>query len=569
MVSKLVGYCEALVSNKRLAALVSAQSQEGEKTMHRYWRLAFVVLVGLALVLSSCGPSEQGAEGTPEEPKDEKFGGTLRFGSPYGPTTFDPAYSTEQGGINIIYQVFDRLYTRAGDNSLIPGLAESYENPDSKTWVFHLRQGVTWHDGNEVFAEGESRDVVADDVVYTIERLLAEETASPRKPLVEAVAEAKALDDYTVEIVTKEPDAFFLGNIASVPIVPQEAIEKLGKEGFGRFPIGSGPFEFVEYEPDSHVILQRNEDYWNEPYLDKVEYRVVPDLNSLLVSLESGDVDAIELMPVEEYGRINEDENFVIIDSPTLAYRYAAFNTKNELFMNRDVRKAVTMAIDIDAAVSNIFPEGLAVRAYGPVPPHVMPVDDKLQDYWTYDPEGAAQLLAEAGWEDSDGDGVLDKDGQAFAITIKTPGQDRPRTKFGVIIADELQKLGIAAEPQPLEWGTLIADMNSGNTDMYICGGFSGDNGIIFLFHSRNQGSAGNSSFYENPEVDRLLDLGAITVDPEEHQEIWYEAQRLIVQDYPHIPLYHQKWFGVASARVHDMANFILVDTERNTWIEE
>ncbi|MDI6894717.1 MAG: ABC transporter substrate-binding protein [Bacillota bacterium] len=522
-----------------------------------------VVLLGLLGSAGACRQSE------PQAQKTGKEGGTLIVGNPYGPTTFDPAYCTEQGGIDVIMLVFDSLIAHDDKYQIMPQLAESWESPDPVTWVFHLRKGVKWQDDNEVFPKGKAPEVTADDVKYTIERLLNPETKSTRASLVKQVDKVEAVDKYTVKITTKQPDAFFLDNLASVFIVNQQVIEKLGKDRFAKNPIGSGPFKFVEFVPDSHVKLRRNEAYFVKPYLDELTVKIIPDQNVLLVSLESGDVGLDRLLPSPEIPRIKSDSRYVTYPGPLRAYRYAAFNCKNPLFTDVRVRKAIAMALDLDSAIKAIFPEGVAERAYGPVPPNIVGHDPSLKDLWKYDPEGAKALLKEAGWKQGS-DGLWVKDGKKLTFTIKAPSQDPNRSKFAVIMSEQLKAIGVKAEVQLLEWGTLISDMDSGNTDMYIVGGFSGPSGMIFLFHSRNQGSAGNASFYSNPQVDELLDRGAVTVDRAEREAIWKQAQRIVVQDFVHIPLYHEAWFGAHSTKVQDfMPDWGFVTVKNNTWLQK
>ena len=531
--------------------------------------MLFVVLcLGIGLVSGCAGTKPtQPAPPAPKTDEPTKTGGKVIAGTPYGPTTFDPAYCTEEGGIDVMNHVFNALYSRNDKFQIIPNLALSHENPDPLTWVFHLREGVMWHDDNEVFPKGQSREVTAEDVKYTFERILDPESKSPRVGLISLVSKVEAVDSHTVKITTKQPDAFLIDNIPSVYIVPKEAVEKLGKEKFARNPIGSGPFKFVEFKPDSHVTLVRNDAYYDKAYLDELTMRVIPDQNVLLVSLETNDVQVNKLLPSPEVPRIREDSRFKTYPSPTYAYRYAAFNVRNPLFSDPELRRLLALALDIDAGIKAIFPEGVAVRAWGPVPPNIVGHDPTLEDLWKIDRSKILDELAALGWKPGT-DGILAKGDQKLEFTIKAPSQDPNRTKFAVIIGQQWKELGIKAEVQTLEWGTLIDDMDKGNTDVYIVGGFSGASGMMFLFHTKNQGPPGNASFYSNKSVDELMDKGAITVDVAEREKIWKEAQRIIVSEFAHIPLYHEAWFSATSVKVNDFfPSFRFHSSQNNVWL--
>lgn len=528
-----------------------------------------LVLAGLlTTMLFGCGGQPAATPATPAKPAvDPKVGGRLVWGNPYGPTTFDPVFCNEEGGINVIHQVFLALLARDADNNLIPSLALSYENPDNLTWVFKLRKGVMWHDDNAVFEKGKSREVTAADVKYTFERILDPATKSPRIGLISNVAKVEVVDTHTVKITTKQPDAFLAENLPSVYIIPKEAIDKLGPEKFARNPVGSGPFKFVEFVPDSHVRLVRNDLYWNKPYLDELLMKVIPDQNVLLVALESNDVQVARLIPSPEVPRIKADSRYRAYPTPTSVYRYAAFNCEKPLFKDPKVRRALALALDIDSGIKAIFPEGVAIRAYGPVPKGILGWDNDLKDLWQGGKDKAKQELEALGWKPGP-DGILQKDGQKMQFTIKTSSMDPNRQKFAVIISQQWKEIGVKADVLTLEWGTLVADANSGNTDVFVLGGYSGASGMGFLFHSKNHGAGGNSSRYTNKQVDELIDKGSVTVDAAQREKIWKQAQRLIVSEYAHIPLYHELMYQATSARVNEyIPSMTFNSVKNNTWL--
>jgi len=240
---------------------------------------------------------EQVVTATPEPEDTSKYGGTLIVQTS-GLVQFDPIFIADDASFHVVSNVYSLLFRRQ-EPDIYPDLATSWEYEDDTTLIFYLRQGVMWHDDNAVFAKGQSREVVADDVVYSIKRAVETEGAATAADLLASFESIEALDDYTVKLTLKTPDALLFSGgrgLSWVPIVPREAVEQLG-EDFALNPIGSGPFKFVEYLPDESLTLERNDLYWQKPYLDKVVYRVIPDEDAALISFEAGEVDILARVP--------------------------------------------------------------------------------------------------------------------------------------------------------------------------------------------------------------------------------------------------------------------------------
>lgn len=483
----------------------------------------------------------------------------------------DPYKSAGSDEIDAFAQLFDSLVIpNPEDYSPMPHLAESWEAIDDRTWVFTLREGAMFHDGNEVFPEGEGREVVADDVVYSIERFLEVSTAFTLGDI-ESVT---ALDRYRVEIVTAEPDPFLLSDpnrLARVMIVPREAIEQLGEEEFARSPIGSGPFELVSFTPDEELVLQRNEDYWITPNLDGVEFVFLPDPTVQTIALESGEVDAVGyVFNIDSVTQLSGNDDLSLYEGAG-SYRGLGFNVTTPPFDELAVRDAISKAIDIDAAVAAVV-EPYGQRAYGQVPPWFeFDEDPLLPGLWSYDPEGALAQLAGAGFTDTDGDGVLDRDGEPLSFDIKTiPGS---QMRVLTILATQLQELGIDANLLQQDVAVWADDLQTGNdTGVFFDYSYASITGLYALFHGDNIGIS-NTHRYANPEVDALLDEASSTLDFETRNELWLEAQRLIMADRAGIPLYFENGFSVARNEVSDFrAGFVglrLVSLDHNVYLED
>lgn len=460
----------------------------------------------------------------------------------------DPHLTQSDFDFAVLSQVYNTL-VRIGKNGLpIPDLATKWENPDDTTWLFHLRQGVLWHDGNQVFPAGKGREVTAADVKYSFDRVLDPDTKSPFAGALQSIKKVEVVDPYTVKLTTAAPDPFLLDAIrlAGIAIVPKEAVQKLGAAGFARTPIGSGPFKFVEFVPDDHVKLVRNDKYWKKPNLKEVVFRIVPDGSVAVLSLETGDVDVALDIPTTEVARLSANKKILLYRSQLGYYRGIGFNVKKAPFDDVNVRKAISMAVDLDGAVANVFGK-LAIRAYGQVGPGLLGYDLSLKNLWKHDPAGAKKLLAQAGWTPGP-DGILTKNGQKLRVELKTLNEPG-RVKVVTIMATQLKQIGIDAQVVTQETGTWVNDLVSGNTSMFMDFAFSGPTGLHALFHSSTIG-ASNTHFYVNPKADALLDQGSKTLDTKKREKVWKEAQRLIMTDFPVIPLYFEFGYSATSSRV-------------------
>lgn len=530
-------------------------------------------IVGLLMVVL-CTISLVSIWGFADEAQPQ-YGGHLVWAEPYTLQTLDPHNLTGQGCWNTVYQVYDAVVDTDPGQNPIPRLAVSWEQPDPNTWIFHLRHGVHWQDGNELWAEGEAPEVTADDVVYSFERVLDPENALARRALITSVDEVQALDRYTVRIHLSTPDAFFLSSGASdIFIVPKELVEK---GLIAKHPIGSGPFEFTSYTPGEQIVFKKNEDFWMPVYLDGMTMRIIPEKQVAVMALEAGDVDLVTQVSPSAVPRLRK-EGYQVIPAELGAYRYLAFNIENPPWDNVKLREAIAHAIDRDQLLKVIFPApGLAEPAYQHESPTFASYDPAMKKLplWTYDLEKAKALLKGEGWMDTDGDGIRDKNGERLALEILTPAADPNRKKIGVILTTLFRKeLGIDAATRSLEWGSYLDRIQvlppENDVQAYIIGGYSGLKGAYYLFSSDTWGPGGNSCFFSNPNVDKLFTEALISTDSVERSTLWREAQILIYQDIPHIPLYFEHAMGGAKSNVRGYVPWAMFNTTYNqVWMEK
>lgn len=517
-------------------------------------RLVALLVLSLLLAVSAIGLAQQ-------------TGGTLRIAYT-SIQQLDPFKTAANDEINAFSQVFDALFIIGKDDfQPVPHLAESWEAIDDLTWEFRIRPGVMFHDGNEVFPAGESREVTAEDVAYSIQRFLDVSTAFTLGD----ISSVDVVDRYTVRVTTAAPDPFLITDVnrlARVVIVPREAVEFYGEEGFARNPIGSGPFKLVSFVPDQALRFERNEAYWLPVYLDAVEFVFIPDPTVQTIAVEAGEVDVVPYL-------FNIDSVEQLSDVPGISlyprggsYRGLGINVTTPPFDEFAVRDAISKMIDIDAAVTAVV-EPFGLRAYGQVPPWVeFEQDPTLADLWTYDPEAGLAQLAEAGFVPG-ANGVLTRDGQPLSFSIKTIGGSQVRVL--TILVTQLQQLGVDAQLQQQDTAVWAEDLQTGNgTGVFFDYSFAGTTGLYSLFHSSNAGRT-NTHFYANEDVDALLDEASRTVDFERRNELWLAAQRQIFADRAGIPLYFEFGYSVVNDRVVDWVvpwgGLNLVTLENNVYL--
>jgi len=507
--------------------------------------------------------------------QDVQQGGTLTIATS-AVTAFDPVFIADSPSFaisSLIYNGLTRTWVNAdGSVEVLPNLAESWTiSEDGKTVVFNLRRGMMFHDGNAVFAEGESREVVADDVIYSFTRSLESEGSSAAtSDLVSAFVSIEAIDDYTVQLNLSKPDGLLFNGargITSIVIYPREAVEQLG-EDFALNPIGTGPFEFVEYVPDERVILQRNEDYYIQANLDEVVFQIIPDNNTQLIALETGEVDVITSVSDLDIPRLREDSNYFIDKSQCPVSQQFSFNLNAPLFQDIKMRQAITFAVDGNAISRAIRPNS-HIDGCGTAGPGVPGYDpDMCTNLFQYNPELSAQLLSELGYSDTNNDGIVDKDGQNLIVPIEVWNlPEMPRIAEGVV--SQLNAAGIGTELEVVEFGTWIDDFFASSEKMMGWTGFCGIGGTEDFWGT---GSPFASSMGVNiPEgQDLLIEAGSI-YDLDARGEVIREGANLIYSQYVSLPAGFFDAYFAYSTRLQEYPypswELNLVTDRNNVWI--
>jgi peptide/nickel transport system substrate-binding protein len=479
------------------------------------WALGLVLwALCLALVVSACAT---------EEPVPS---GIIVVGVRQAPNNLDPRFATDEASQRVNQLVFNSLMDFDEQLRVRPTLAERLDNPDPLTYIATLRRGVKFHDG---------RELTSKDVVFNYQGYIDPASTSPFKGAFRTLQSVRAIDDYTVEFKLKEPFAAFPVQLVSPPIIPAGA-----GDDFGRRLIGTGAYRFIRYDVDDKVILAPFAGHFaGAPKNAGLIIRVIPDdtMRGLEVRKRSVDV-VVNDMPPDIVYQLKQDGRVTLAEAPGLDYMYVSCNTQDPILKDRRVRQALAYAIDRDAIVKYLR-RGLAREATSIVPPQAWAFEPGVKRY-TYDPAYAMQLLAEAGYRDPDGSGPAAR----FRLTLKLGTADEFRQQAAVI-QQQFRAIGVDLDVQSLEFATMFADVVKGNfqlVQMQWAGGALVDPDIIRrVFHSQQVPPAGfNRGRYNNPEVDRLIDLATTAFEESERKRYYGEAQKIIANDSPYISLWNR-----------------------------
>ncbi len=487
--------------------------------------------------------------------------GTIIVAMAQAPVSLDPADHRTRESETVIRNMFDGLVTRDTRNGVHLELAEAMNWLDPQTLEVKLRQGVKFHNGQEM---------TADDVVFTFERIINENAieypephTSPRKGLIAPLQSVEKIDDYTVKFNFSGvwPPAMQL--LVHQQIVPKAYIEEVGTKGFIEKPIGTGPFKFVEGQLDDQIVLERFDDYWGgAPDLTPVGpacvqraiFRIIPEASTRVAALLAGEVDIIAAVPPELVETLDLTSGVQVKTAPGTEPQWLQLNVTDPLFSDQQVRQALNYAIDKDLIVEAIY-GGRAVPLPGPLSPFNNFVNKNLQPY-PYDPDMALAMLAEAGWTDSDGNGTLDKDGQPFAFTIDTLEPWRPLAEG---VAGMFREIGIDAGVRFWEYSVvrdqLLACERQSFLDDWGDSAFDPVGHFEAKWATFTEGQPygrGNFSCYSNPRVDELTKAGEVEANPAQRQAIYDEAQQIVYDEAPAVFLILPEVAEASSDRVQN-----------------
>jgi peptide/nickel transport system substrate-binding protein len=479
------------------------------------------------------------------------YGDTIVIVSSGDARTLVPILASDSASSDICGMIFNGLVKYDNNVKIVGDLAESWDIKDSgSVIIFHLRKNVRWHD---------AKPFTARDVEFTYKKLIDASVKTPYSAEYERVKEFSVVDDHTIKVVYKEPFAPALASWG-MWVMPEHLLknEDLNKTSFSRAPVGTGPYRFKSWKTGDRIDLAYNPDYFEgRPYIDKYVYRIIPDEATTFLELSTEGVDMALLTPLQ-YTRQTDTPFFKShynkFKYPSFGFTYLAFNLRDEKFADVRVRRAINLAINKPEIIDTLF-FGLARIVTGPFMPDSWAYNNDIRPA-PYDVKEAKKLLAEAGWADSNGDGIVDKDGRPFEFTVLVNQGNSERMRSAEMIQRYLKDAGISVKIRVIEWSSLINEFISKRRfEAVLMGWFlSRDPDCYDIWHS-SKTREGEFNFigYANARVDELLVEGRRTFDEAKRAAIYHEIHRLIYEDQPYVFLYSANALPIVNARFRNV----------------
>ena len=451
-----------------------------------------------------------------------KKGGTLRVGFYIEAATMDPHLSGSKVDRQVYHNVYEPLVTLDTRLGIKPGLAESWSQPDPKTLVFKLRRGVKFHDGTDFNAEAAK---------FNFDRMKTE-PKSIRKGEVANIDTVEVVDAATIKVNLKKADASLLATLTDragmmiSPKVVQERGVELGRNAKGA---GTGPFEFVEWVKDDHLLIKRYDGYWNKqggPYLDRVRYRPIPDDTVKLQSLQAGEIDVMDYVQPRDVAAVKADKNVVVLDVPSLADFAYQLNHTRPPFNVKALRQAVAYSLDLEQIVKGVW-LNVGVPANGPIPPTSWAYDKSIP-FIKRDLARAKAKLAEGG-----------KAG-GFAFTMTT--NNLPiNVQEAEVMQAQLAEAGIGMKIKLVDGATLISEGNAKSFEMisYQWSGRPDPDGNVYQFFKTSPGTSLNWSGISSPHLDALLDRTREVSSQPERKKLYSEVTKVLQDELPMVFIVH------------------------------
>jgi peptide/nickel transport system substrate-binding protein len=501
-------------------------------------RVKFIGVSAPFLTIALIGLFAAGCNHAPAEPP-----GTVIFLLETMPANLDPRFGTDARSQQLDGLLFSGLLERDAAMNLQGDLAERWEMPDPRTYVFHLHAGVQFSDG---------RPLTSADVKFTFQSILngipgPEGTVqSPKRGAFRVVQTIETPDAQTVIFHLSEPNASFPWSLvrAAAGIVPAGS----GAD-FVQHPVGSGPFQFVSARQDEEIIVERNPRYFRGPaQVSRVDFRVVPEAVVRALELRKGTADielnsfTPDMVPV-----LAQQKDLAVTEEPGTLFSYISFNCEDAALSHREVRQALTYATDRDTLARTLM-RGQARVADGPLPPNNWAYEPNVPKY-SYDPSKAEALLDQAGFRRV-GD---PKNGVRLRLTLKTSTDPLARL-LGEVLQDEWRRVGVELDLHPLEFATFYADITKGNFQLYTLHWVGANNDPDFFeyaFGSNKIPPAGaNRGRYRNPQLDALVDRARVEPDRDKRRALYSQVQQIIAGDLPYLPLWFQDNISVHRRRI-------------------
>ena len=495
-----------------------------------------ILTVFATLLLTACQDGGDADHPGVAEALTPEFGDTFIEALIGDASTLLPVMALDSSSSSICGMIYNGLIRYDKDLHLEGELAESWEiSDDNLTITFHLRKGVKWHDG---------APFTSADVRFTYQLYIDPKTPTAYAESFKQVTSIETPDPYTFVVHYNKPYAPALLSWAT-SIHPRHLLEgvDITKSTLARNPVGTGPYRFSEWVGGEKIVLEANPDYFEgRPYIKRVVYRIIPDSSTQFLELQTGSLDFMGLSPLQ-FDRQTDTPAFRRLYNKyrylNFGYTYLGYNLRKDLFKDKRVRQALSYAINKQELIDGVL-LGYGVAATGPYKPDTWVYNGNVPKY-DYNPDKARQLLAEAGWHDSDGNGILDKDGREFSFTIITNQGNDLRSKTGEIVQRRFKQVGIRVKLRVIEWATFLKEfINPRKFDATILGWTGGPEPDQYnIWHSSKTGPRQlNFVGFKNKEVDELLEQGRRVFDQQQRKVYYDRFQEILAEEQPYTFLY-------------------------------
>lgn len=515
-------------------------------------------------------PATPSASIVDDTPRD---GGTLYRRLDIDITTLNPVcFASKYDRYPAVYLFTPLVYL---DQNLrpIPGLAKSWDiSEDGLLYTFELNEKATFSDGTPVRAS---------DVIFTLSKIV-----DPKAEALQIagsfeyldLSRTKAIDDHTVAVAFRKALATQLMRFSDVNVLPEHVYAKGDfRNDHNEVVVGSGPYKLVRRVPGQEIVVERRADYWGErPHIQTVVFKVIGDHNTAWNAIKLGDIDeTIVASDTWQRERLNSSLTRYLEFTRfyTLSYNYIAWNNRNPLLSDKRMRHALAMCIPMDSVIQDLY-HGTARAMTGPFTPDEYAYNPSVPAI-RYDPEGAKRELASMGWLDTNGDGILDRNGKPLALSMIMMTGSATTKQFGQALQDEMKRIGIDLELVMLEGAMAIQRIIAGNYEAaYLGWELDPDPDPYALFHSSQTPPHGqNFVFFSNPEVDRIIDQARQELDISKRKELYWRLHEILVDEQPYTWTVQvsSKWAinkrvrGVATSRGYGL--FLWYPGELGWWI--
>ncbi len=530
-------------------------------------RMHGLVLAVALLALAGCksGPGGNDAGPVADIDLSPATGGAILEGSIGDASNLIPMLAGDSSSHSVASLVFDPLLTYdRNQDQLEPRLASSWDvSEDGLEITFHLREDVRWQDGEPFTAR---------DIEYGFKTITDPTTLTAYAEDYRQVSLFEVIDDFTFKVTYDKPFAPALASWNNLVVLPRHLLE--GRDinsatDFARHPVGLGRYKLESWTAGTDISLQANHDYYRgRPYVERVVYRIIPDQQTQFLELKTGGLDMMGLTPLQYSRQTSSDafkNNFARYKYLANSYTYLGYNLRNDLFKDQRVRRALSHAINKQEIVDAVL-LGLGAPARVPYKPGTFWHNDSIEDL-AFDPARSRQLLAEAGWNDSDDNGVLDREGKEFEFKILTNQGNDLRLKTATIIQRRFKEIGVKADVRVIEWSAFINDfVDKRAFDAVVLGWSLGlDPDQYDIWHSsKTSEKEFNVVSFADQEVDDLLDSARRSFDRQERKKAYDRFQEILVEQQPYtflyvaesLPAVHRRFHGIEPAPAGIAYNF-------------